>query len=182
VPIFRALRKLWDRDYEAHPLLALLSGLARDPLLRATQAAVVGLRDGQSLDRDSLTTALRLSVRDRLNAETLDKVVRNTSASWTQAGHLVGRTFKKRQRVRVSPGSATMALLLGFLQGIRGPGLLRTPWCEVLDSSPELVVATASRAAQAGMLRFRQAGEVLEIAFPDLLTKAEIERSSYGQN
>ena len=181
-PIFRTLRKLWDRDREGQPLLALLSGLARDPLLRATQTPVIGLREGQSLDRDSMTSALRLCVRDRLNDEILDKVVRNASASWTQSGHLVGRTFKKRQRVRPTPASVTMALLLGFLQGIRGPGLLRSPWCEALDGSPELVAATASRAALAGMLRFRQAGDVVEASFPDLLTKVEIEKASHGSH
>ena len=180
VPIFRVLRKLWDKDREGQPLLALMSALARDPLLRSTVPAVIRLREGQSLDRDSMTEALRLCVRDRLNDAILDKVVRNASASWSQSGHLVGRTFKKRQRVRATPAAVTMALLLGYLQGIRGPGLFRTLWAEILDSSQETIALLASRAALAGLFRFRQAGDVVEIGLPELLTKAEIERASHG--
>ena len=37
-PIFRALRRLWSLDENAQPMLALAVALARDPLLRGTQA------------------------------------------------------------------------------------------------------------------------------------------------
>jgi hypothetical protein len=182
VPIFRALRRLWAADRESQPLLALLSGLARDPLLRCTAPAVLGLQEGQSFSRDAATEALRLHAGSRLNDAILGKVVRNTAASWTQSGHLTGRTFKKRLRVTATPAAVTLALLLGYLQGLRGPGLLRTLWCEVLDATPQTLAALSSRAAMAGLLRFRQSGDVVEIGFPDLLTQAENERSAHGQD
>ena len=180
VPIFRTLLRLWGIDQESQPLLALLSGLARDPLLRCTAPAIVGLREGQSFSRDAANEALRLHAGDRLNEAILAKVVRNAAASWTQSGHLTGRTFKKRQRVKPTGATVTMALFLGYLQGLRGPGLFRTLWCEVLDSTPEAIAGLASRASMAGFMRFRQSGDVVEIGFPDLLTKAENERSSHG--
>lgn len=180
VPTFRLLRRLWSLDPDSQPLLALLSGLARDPLLRCTAPSVIGLREGQSFDRDAMTAALTLHAGKRLNGAIIDKVVRNAAASWTQSGHLVGRTFKRRQRVRPSPASVSMALFLGYLQGLRGAGLLRTLWCEVLDSSPETLAGIASRASMAGLMRFRQSGDVLEIGFPDLLTNIENEKASHG--
>jgi hypothetical protein len=180
VPTFRLLQRLWPIDRDSQPLLALLSGLARDPLLRCTAPTVIGLRDGQSFDRDATTEALKLHAGKRLNEAIIDKVVRNAAASWTQSGHLVGRTFKRRKRVKPAPASVTMALFLGYLQGLRGAGLLRTLWCEVLDSTPEAIAGIASRASMSGPMRFRQSGDVIEISFPDLLTNAENERTTHG--
>lgn len=182
VVIFRALLRLWPIDHNAHAALALLCSLARDPLLRATASSVLSLRDGQGFDRDAMTAALRAHAGTRLNEAILDKVVRNSASSWTQSGHLVGRVLKRRQRIAPSMPSVTMALLLGYLQGLRGPSVLRTIWCETLDSTPEALSALATRASLAGYLRFRHAGEVVEISFPDLLTKQETEKTSHGPN
>lgn len=180
VPIFRVLQRLWSIDQGSQPLLALLSSLARDPLLRSTAPSIVGLKVGQSVDRDSTAQALRGYAGSRLNDAILDKVLRNASASWTQSGHLVGRTFKKRQRVSPSPTVVTMALFLGYLQGLRGAGLFRTLWCDVLDSTPETLTALAMRASMAGHVRFRQSEDIIEIGFPDLLTVPENERITNG--
>lgn len=180
VPIFRALSRLWAVDRESQAVLALLCSLARDPLLRATAPAVLGLRTGQSFDRDAIATALRLYAGSRLNESTLDKVVRNAASSWTQSGHLSGRTLKRRQHITPTPASVTMSLFLGYLQGLRGPSLLRTNWCNVLDSAPETLANIAARSSMAGFMRYRQAEEVVEINFPDLLTRQEIERASHG--
>jgi hypothetical protein len=182
VPLFRALVRLWPIDRESQAVLALLCSLARDPLLRATVPPVLALREGQSFDRDSMASALRSYAGARLNESILDKVVRNAASSWTQSGHLIGRTLKRRQRIKPSPVTVTMAFLLGYLQGLRGPALLRTTWCEVLDSTPEALSNVASRASMSGFMRFRHAGDVVEITFPDLLTKQEIEKASHGQD
>jgi hypothetical protein len=178
VPIFRALLRFWNVDRDAQALMALLSSLARDPLLRATVPAVLALRDGQSFDRDAMAASLRAHAGPRLNDAILDKVVRNAASSWTQSGHLNGRTIKRRQRVKPTPPAVTMALLLGYLQGLRGPALLRTTWCEVLDSTPAALSMLAARASMSGLLRFRHAGDVVEVSFADLLTKQEIETTS----
>src|ERR1035437_3881502 len=160
VVLFRALSRLWPVERDSHSVLAL--------------------REGQGFDRDSMAAALRAHAGARLNEAILDKVVRNAASSWTQSGHLNGRMLKRRQRVKPTPSTVAMALLLGYLQGLRGPALLRTTWCEVLDSTPETLSALATRASMAGFMRFRQAGDVIEITFPDLLTKQETEKASHG--
>jgi hypothetical protein len=182
VPLFRALMRLWPVDKNSRPLLALLCSLARDPLLRAAAPSIISLREGQSFVRDTMTTALCAHARSRLNDSTLDKVVRNAAASWTQSRHLRGRVLKRRQRVTATPAAVTMALLLGYLQGLRGPSILQTLWCAVLDSTPEALSSLALRASLTGLLRFRHADGVVEISFPDLLTKQEIEVASHGQD
>lgn len=52
VPVFRALRDLWDEDAEGQPLLALLCAAARDPLLRATAELVLAMSPGEDAAAD----------------------------------------------------------------------------------------------------------------------------------
>jgi hypothetical protein len=175
IPLFRMLNRVWDIDPEGGPLSALLVAMARDPLLRCTADTVLGLSIGSSLDRDKVTKAIQELAGERFNEGTVDKVVRNVSSSWTQSGHLEGRTFKKRRKVNSTTGPVVMALFLGYLQGVRGPGILQTEWTRVLDLSPERLKAMASTASLSGLIRFRMAGDVLEVGFPDFLTQAELE-------
>jgi hypothetical protein len=175
IPIFRMLCRVWDFDPAGQALSALLVALARDPLLRCTASNVLSLRAGETFDRESMAEALRKTTKERLNEATLDKVVRNAASTWAQSGHLEGRTFKRRCMVVPTAGPVTMALFLGFLQGMRGPGVLRSFWCQALDTSPEVLARIASTASMAGLIRFRMAGDVIDIGFPDLLTAKEME-------
>jgi hypothetical protein len=175
VPIFRLLRRVWDIDPAGQALSALLVALARDPLLRCTATSVLNLRAGESFNREAMAEALRKTTQQRLNEATLDKVVRNAASTWSQSGHLEGRTFKRRCMVQPTAGPVSVALFLGYLQGMRGPGILKSFWCQILDSSPETLARIASTASMSGMIRFRIAGDVIEIGFPDLLTANEME-------
>ena len=181
VPLFRIFRHLWDLDVRSHPLLALLCALARDPLLRATASPVLTTAPGTELARQDLTDAVRDAVGNRLNESILDKVVRNAASSWTQSGHLKGRVRKVRQRVSPTPGSTAYALALGYLLGYRGQRLLETLWAKVLDVSTAGIVGLAHDAKRLGILDIKQAGEIIEINFPTLLT-AEERQLRYGSD
>jgi hypothetical protein len=177
VTLFRVLRRFWRNESQGRPLLAVLCALARDPLLRLTTDPVLALRAGEELSRQRLTDVLRPSTEGRFNDATLDQIIRNTSASWTQSGHLQGRNRKIRQAVRPTPIATAYALLLGYLQGLRGNRLFETPWTCVLDATkPELLQQTAD-AKRLGVLDMKQAGDVIEVSFPIVLTPQEIKDS-----
>jgi len=171
--LFRILRYLWQIDENGHPLLALLTGLARDPLLRVTATPVLQMHSGEELVRQKLTDALRQSVENRLNESTLDTVVRNTSSSWTQSGHLTGRVRKYRQKVNPTPIVTAYALLLGYILGARGSGLFKTLWAKVLDTPAEELISLATDAKRLGFLDLSQAGGVVEVSFTRMLTEDE---------
>ena len=156
VILFRVLRDLWVRNETSRPLLALLLALARDPLLRASATAVLHTPYGNEFARQSMKDALADAVGDRLNAATLDNVVRNASSSWTQAGHFRGRGRKTRQRVEATPAATTFAVLLGFAVGRRGRLLFETPWTAVLDTSPDDLIDVAVDAKRLGLLDLKQ--------------------------
>jgi hypothetical protein len=163
VPVFRVLRKLWELDRQGRSLLALLGAIARDPLLAATTPAVAALAAGADWQRDVVKAALRAAVGERLNESILDKVVRNAASSWTQSGHLQGRTFKKRQTVHATFGSAAFAIFLAYAAGFRGADIFTSGWLAILDCSPESGRRLAIEAKQHSLLDLRMAADIVEL-------------------
>ena len=176
-PLFRVLRRFWRDDLPGRPLLALLCSLARDPLLRATAEPILAMKSGEELSRQKITDAIRSAVGGRLNDSTLDKVVRNVSSSWTQSGHLRGRVRKFRQLVRPTPLATAYALMLGYLEGLRGGRLFETNWTRVLDASPAELRNVATEAKRLSGLDLKAAGDVIEVGFTTVLTPQEIKDS-----
>lgn len=170
VPLFRVLRRMWADHAASRPLLALLLALARDPLLRTTATAVLPMAAGSELPHQPIKETVAEAVGARLNDSTLDKVVRNALSSWTQSGHLRGRSRKIRQAVEASPAVTAFALLIAYATGRRGQRLFESPWAAVLDSSPAALSESALDARKLGLLDFKQSGSMMEVAFPALLT------------
>lgn len=168
VALFRVLRRLWEQDASARPLLALLSSLARDPLFAATVEAIVPLDPGAEFLREPMRAAIRALAGDRLNDSTLDKVVRNAASSWTQSGHLEGRALKRRRRVNPTPASVVFALYLGYKIGFRGMDLFSSGWVVALDCSAALAQKLALEAKRLGLIDIRMAADVVEISFDRL--------------
>lgn len=171
--IFRVLRSCWQADGEGRPLLALLTALARDPLLRVTSYPIFRMRPGEELARQQVIDVLKESAGNRLNDGTLDKVVRNASSSWTQSGHLKGRVRKIRRKVKVTPVVTSYAILLGYLLGARGDGLFKTLWAKALDAPGEELVQLAFDAKRLGFLDLSYSGGVLEVYIDRMLTEEE---------
>ncbi|MFN3625448.1 MAG: hypothetical protein ACK4TP_15460 [Hyphomicrobium sp.] len=163
LPLFRVLRRLWALDPGSHPLLALLAAIARDPLLAATWPAVVSLAPGAELQREPMKASLRASVGDRLNESILEKVCRNAASSWTQSGHLEGRTLKKRRLVRATPAAVAFSLYLAYAAGYRGADLFSSGWLQLLDCDPGQARQLALEAKRIGLVDLRMAGDVVEL-------------------
>jgi hypothetical protein len=166
--LFRVLRRLWSGAEQGRPLLALLAALARDPILMASAKPILALPVGADLQRGAVRDALRKVIGDRMNDDVLDKVVRNVSSSWTQTGHLEGRTFKHRQRVQAQPQSLAFGLYLGYVAGLRGEELLTSGWIAALDCSASSAKALALEAKRVGLIDLRTAGDVIELGLERL--------------
>ena len=167
--LFRVLRELWEQQQDSRPLLGLMLALARDPLLRATAPTVLSTPVSHELARQPMKNGLSMVAGARLNPDTLDKVVRNASSSWTQSGHLRGRSRKTRQRVRATPAAAAYALLLGFGAGSRGRLLFETPWCSILDATAGELLELAVAAKGLGLLDLKQSGSIVDVSFAAVL-------------
>ena len=168
VGVFRIMRRLWAADLGSRPLLALLASLARDPLLAGTAPAILSMDEGEEFPRVRAREVLRDAVGTRLNDAILDKVLRNAASSWTQSGHLEGRTFKKRRHVTPTPWAFAFALYLGRAVGFRGAELFSTGWIAALDASPTDAQSLAREAKRLGLIDLSMSADVVDIGLDRL--------------
>jgi len=163
VPLFRILRRLWNLDERSRPLVALLAALARDPLLLATADAIISLPAGAEFQRAAMRDALAKAVEERFNESTLNKVVRNAASSWSQSGHLEGRTFKFRRLISPTPASVAFALYLAHAAGLDVKESLNSGWIKVLDCSASAALELATAAKRLQLVDLRMAGDVIDL-------------------
>lgn len=172
-PIYRALRRLWDSNEQAQPVLALSVALARDPLLRETLPFFVQLAPGAVSARAVVEASLAAANPDRFSHSSLKSFAQNVAGTWTSAGVLQGRTKKVRVQPAATPEAMAMLLFLGFLEGRTGQRLFTSDWTSVLGCSSEELEALAASASHRGLLVFMNAGGVKEVRFPGYLTPEE---------
>lgn len=165
-PEFAALRRLWDTDEDAQPLMAGILAFTRDGILRASFPAVQRTPPGGIVTSDDLTRAVTAVYGADLSASTLGKTGRNTGACWTQTGHLVGRTRKIRQLIEAFPAAVAYAAYLGHLAGKRGGGVLDAPWAALLDLPAGPALDALRRAHTQGLIDLLVAGNVIDVSFP----------------
>jgi len=163
--LFTVLRTLFDHDPASLPLLALLTAVGRDSLLRSTAPLILETPAGAPVGADSLSEVVAEAFPDRLTPITLESVGQRTASSWTQSGHLKGKVNKIRVRAVASVGAVVYALFLGHLSGIRGLPLFETLWARLLDAPEHELDSLAFAASQRGWMEYRRMGEVAEFGF-----------------
>ena len=166
VPLFATLRGLWDAGREGRPLLAVLGAVARDPLLAATVPALLAVPAGAEWPRENLAAAVADHAGGRFGETTLASAARNVASTWTQSGHLEGRSRKVRRPADATPAAAAMAVLLASTAGFAGPDLFSCGWARLLDRPPGGVRGLAVEAARDGLIGLRVSGEVVEVNPP----------------
>jgi hypothetical protein len=169
VPLFRILRRLWTLDVSARPLLAMTAVLARDPLLLATAPVVLAMADDEEMSRKALRDAVLEVAGDRLNPSIADKVIRNAASSWTQSGHLEGRTFKVRRRVIATPVSVAFGLWVACNAGFTDTEAFSSGWMAALDCDRAKALDLAGEARRLGLIRMSVAESVVSLDFAGLL-------------
>lgn len=162
---FRVLRRLWDEDRQAQPQLTGLLAYANDELLRATFPAIASARVGDLVPSDALSNAARPTAGASLNPASLARLGRNAAASWTQTGHLSGRSHKRRAVIAPRPVAVAYALYLGQLAGLRGSYLLDSPWLDWFTAPEALLETAQSEAIRLGYVDLRRAGGMVEVGF-----------------
>ncbi|MBM9536187.1 hypothetical protein [Desulfobulbus alkaliphilus] len=166
VPLFGLLRKLHAIDATSLALLAFQVAWARDPLLRATTQPIQEAAEGDRIEVISLAQAVGTTFPGQYSELNQNKIARNAASSWTQSGHLSGRTKKIRQRIKPTPVMVTMALFLGHIASYHGAAVFANPWCTLLDLNADRARTIGQEAHRAGLLNLRVVGEVVEVSFP----------------
>ena len=173
VALFRALRRLWTVSEGGQSFLALLVALARDPLLRGTQAFILGKEPGTVVLRKDLEQELARANPERFSAASLKSFAQNVNGTWTSAGFLHGRNRKVRSVAVVTPAVLAMCLFFAHLEGLSGQRLFSSSWTKLLPGTLVEWEALASTAAHKGVLVFLNAAGVKEVRFPGFLSPEE---------
>jgi hypothetical protein len=166
IPIFSIYRELLGFGPNAGALLSLLICWARDPLFRATTPAVLEAIIGDRVTGDDFQEALTEAYPHQYSPTIIGNIARHAASSWTQAGHLTGRTKKIRTRVQPRPVAVTFALVLAHVTGIAGEQLFSSIWCRLLDLNASEARSLAEQAHRQELLTLRAIGPVVEISFP----------------
>lgn len=166
VPVFSAYRFLCNHDPLSIPLLSLLTAWSRDTLLRATTPVVINTPAGSAVKKEDLERELSNTFPDQYSSLNAAKIARNASSSWTQSGHLMGRSRKTRHIVDARPAALALALILGQAGGLDGEQLFNSPWCRLLDLNPSQARILAGQAHREGLLTMKAIGSIVEILIP----------------
>lgn len=173
VNLFRNLLYFWRREEQARPLLALLCAATRDGMLRETADRILKLAEGAKPALTDMEETIENLYPGRFSARSVTSMAQNLRATWTHTGHLTGRVIKIRQRVTPTPAAVTYALLLGYLQGMRGLSLFESEYVAMLDCSQEKALELAEQASARGWMIMKRVGNVVEAVFPQLINQEE---------
>jgi hypothetical protein len=166
IPLFAIYRELMNFDPSSAPLLSFQVSWSRDTLLRGSTPAVMNALPGSEVSGERIQQALQQAFPNMYSQLNIGKIARNAASSWTQAGHLSGRTKKIRQRVQPRSAALTLGLILAYVQGLRGQDLFGSIWCRLLDLTPSEASSLASQAHREDLLTMRAVGSIVEISFP----------------
>jgi hypothetical protein len=89
-PVSRMLAAIWRLDPTGRPLLALLSALARDPLLRDSADVVMPAAIGTPVRWPLIASRFASRHPGRFSPKIHKSLSQNCASSWTQSGHLKG--------------------------------------------------------------------------------------------
>ena len=132
-PICAVLHRLWERNRDGRPSLALLCALARDPPLRDGAAAVLDAALGERVRWPAIAASFEASNPGRLNEKMAKSLAQHAASTWTQAGFLKGAVRKERVRAKPTPAVAAYAALMASFCGFGGMRLVECRWLDVLD-------------------------------------------------
>lgn len=171
--LFRTLRRFAAEDDDSLPLLALACVFCRDQQIRASFPVIEQLKTGEVLPRIVMEEHLEGAFPDRFSPIMKSSMAKNCNATWTAAGHLLGRSVKRKAIPTPRVMASTYAMFAGYLLGLRGEMLVNSVFARLVGAEASLVVTHLATASRNGWLRFRHAGGVMEIDFSNLLRPEE---------
>jgi hypothetical protein len=171
--LWRVLRQFFDMEPQALPLMALVLVYSRDVQLRKSFDLVSSLKAGEELTRVRMEAAMEVAFPDRYSAAMKKSLAQNVNGTWTATGHLMGHSHKHRSRPKPHWLATTYAMFVGYLAGVRGQVLLDSVYARLVGVDPLTAADHLSIGSAHGLLRFRNAGGVVETDFSTLLQPSE---------
>ena len=169
IPIFKALYALHKIHNEEDMTLPLfLLAWSRDALLRNGTLELLKTNANEALKPFLILDLFQKEIGNRYREGIIEKIKKNWIASWTQSGHLAGRSNKIRAQVKAGPMALAFACLLSTFSGETGEKIFSSIWIQILDLNPQQARELAQKAKEIGLLDVYSMGGVTQISFPSL--------------
>lgn len=168
IPIFKGLFKLQRIHEEEAGLSLFLLAWTRDALLRYGTSEILDRKPSEVLRTREIFEVISGETENRYRENICGKIVANWMASWTQSGHLSGKSKKTRAQVKAGPVALAFACLLSTLSGEAGEKIFSSVWIQILDLNPQQARELAQKAKEIGLLDVYSMGGVTQISFPCL--------------
>ncbi|MGA2408519.1 MAG: hypothetical protein ABSF81_17475 [Bacteroidales bacterium] len=174
-PQFKVLQYFWNIvDEKQKPLLAFLFAYGRDYLLFESTDVVLTTPIGEKVLTSKLEENLEKYHPNHYSENTRRSIAQNIASSWKQSGYITGKVKNIRTKTAPDYFIVTFALILAYLDGIRGDFLFASKWVKVLDIIESQVRELALEAARRDLLQYNYAGGVTTISFGNLYKKLNI--------
>ncbi len=167
---FKAFHWFWKNSPESdHPIITFLFAISNDYLLAESIDVVQNVPSDKKVTVESFEENLDKTRPNKYSANTLRSISQNLASSWKQAGFISGKVKNIRVQPEITYIAVALAMLLGYLEGMRGEFLLTSKYIRALSLSESTVRELISEASKRDLLQYQYSGHVTTITFPNLL-------------
>lgn len=173
---FKAFKHFWSiAEEKDRPLLAILYAVGNDHLLNESIQVISNTEIGKKVTVESIEQNIKNLYPQKYSANTRRSMAQNIASSWKQAGFITGKVKNIRTQREINYLVVTFALILAYLNGLRGDFILKSDWVKALSLDERTVRSLAIEAGKRDLLQYQFAGNVTSLTFNNLLQKLNID-------
>lgn len=170
LPQFLAFKHFWSIASEQDkPLLTIIYAIGNDYQLKNSISVINNTEVGKKVTIESIESHFENLYPQKYSANTKRSMAQNIASSWKQAGFITGKVKNIRTQPEINYSVVTFAVLLAYLNGLRGDFILKSEWVKALSLDERTVRSMAIEAGKRDLLQYQFAGNVTSITFKNLL-------------
>jgi len=174
-PQFMAFKHFWSIANERDkPILALIYAIGNDYQLKNSISVINNTEIGKKVTVESIESNIENLYPQKYTNNTLRSMAQNIASSWKQAGFITGKVKNIRTQPEINYLILTFALVMAYLNGLRGDFILTSDWVKALTLDERTIRSLAIEAAKRDLLQYQYAGSITSITFKNLLNKLNI--------
>jgi hypothetical protein len=169
-PCFKALKYFWSiADEKDKPILAIIYAVGNDFILNNSISIINKTTIGKKVTIESIENYFENLYPRKYSAHTRRSMAQNIASSWKQAGFITGKVKNIRSQPEINYLVMTFALLLAYLNGLRGDFIFKSDFVKALSLDERTLRSLATEAGKRDLLQYQYAGNVTSITFKNLL-------------
>ena len=173
---FKAFKYFWSIAEEAEkPVIAFVFAITNDYLLRESVSTISQRKIGEKANIESIEENIEKYHPNRFTKNTLRSVAQNIASSWKQAGFIIGKIKNIRSEPLITYRIVSFAMLLAFLDGVRGDFIFHNNALLALCQSESKIRELSVEASKRDLMQYQFAGNITSISFDNLLNKIGID-------